>query len=82
MTPPDPMFDATLKVIGEQVQHHIEEEERELFPLIARSGIDLEALGAELVARREELLAGASSTIGPLGFMLDVMFHPADRPRP
>jgi hemerythrin superfamily protein len=75
----DDQFDATVKVLGEQVQHHVEEEEQELFPKIQSSGIDLEALGDELSARREELLDKADSTFGRITVMVKELFSPGER---
>ncbi|SAK97723.1 cation-binding protein [Caballeronia pedi] len=53
----EPGFDATFKVMSEMVQHHIEEEESDLFPKLRKSGADLNALGKELMQRKEELEA-------------------------
>ena len=50
------LFDARVRVLGEYVRHHVEEEEGELFPLLRETELDLEALGRELAARKEELL--------------------------
>ena len=55
--PGDPLYDAQVKVLGEYVNHHVEEEEGQLFPLVQQTDIDLDALGAELSARQEELLS-------------------------
>ena len=40
-------FDAKLKVMGENVEHHVEEEENEMFPKVKQlfSGEELEQLG-------------------------------------
>jgi hypothetical protein len=57
MQPGQPLYDAKVKVLGEQVRHHVEEEETELFPEVRDTSIDLEALGARLAARKAELIA-------------------------
>jgi hemerythrin superfamily protein len=51
----DQGFDATFKVLKENVTHHVEEEESELFPEIRKTKIDLDALGRKIVARKEAL---------------------------
>jgi hemerythrin superfamily protein len=50
-------FDAMVKVLGEQVRHHVEEEEGELFPSVRAGGADLAALGARLATRKAQVLA-------------------------
>ncbi len=56
MKPGQPLYDARIKVLSEQVRHHVEEEESELFPEVRETRMDLEALGARLSARKAELL--------------------------
>jgi hemerythrin-like domain-containing protein len=55
--PVDDLFRAQVRVLGVYVEHHIVEEESELFALVRESALDRRAIGAELQARREALLA-------------------------
>jgi hypothetical protein len=42
-------------VLGEEIGHHIEKEEGEMFEAAREAGIDLVSLAGQLAARREEL---------------------------
>jgi len=55
--PGDPLYDARVNVLGEYVNHHVQEEEGELFPQVRDAELDLDSLGAEMSARQEELLS-------------------------
>jgi hemerythrin superfamily protein len=54
--PEDEHFDARVTVIGEYVKHHVKEEEKELFPKLRETELDLDELGARLAARKAELM--------------------------
>lgn len=51
----DELFSAKVKVLGEYVNHHIKEEEEEMFPELEKAEIDLLTLGEELVERKQQL---------------------------
>ena len=55
--PDDDLYDAKVTVLGEQIDHHVEEEEGSMFPQAKGSGIDTVSLGAALLKRKAELLA-------------------------
>lgn len=46
---------AVVKVLGEYMSHHIREEEDRIFPLVEKTGVDLEALAQELAERRRSM---------------------------
>jgi len=58
----DETFGAKLKVLQEQVEHHVEEEETDLFPKVSKlfDGEQLEAIGQEMSAEQAELEAEGS----------------------
>jgi hemerythrin-like domain-containing protein len=52
----DLMYDATVTVLGENINHHIEEEQKEMFPKVQKLNIDLEELGLEMIDRKAVLV--------------------------
>jgi hemerythrin superfamily protein len=50
MSPGDEQFDAKVKVLKEQIEHHVDEEEDELFPQVRETlaAEELEALGEQM----------------------------------
>lgn len=65
--PKDDYYDAKVKVLSEEIRHHVAEEERWITGMFAqarRSDIDMEALGGKLAARKQELQAQVESKAG------------------
>ena len=58
----DPNYFATFTVLGEYVRHHIREEQGEMFPAARKAGLDLQAIGERMRARRYEL-AGQEESV-------------------
>jgi hemerythrin superfamily protein len=56
MSADDDLYDAKVKVLGEYIDHHVKEEQDEMFPKLRRR-IDIKAIGAQLLERKQELLA-------------------------
>ena len=53
-------FEAKFSELMKAIQHHVEEEEGEMFPQVEDSDLDLPALGALMAKRKQELTKGAS----------------------
>jgi hypothetical protein len=58
-SPEDEFYDAKVKVLSEEIKHHVKEEEQRdgIFAQAKASKLDLKALGAQLAARKKELMA-------------------------
>ena len=63
--PDDRLYDANVKVLGEYVRHHVEEEEGPLFDECRRTGMDLYAIVMPMATRRAELMQ-ADGTAAPV----------------
>jgi hemerythrin superfamily protein len=54
-SPDDELWEAKVKVLGEYINHHVKEEQNEMFPQVKKTKLDLKALGEQLQARKMEL---------------------------
>jgi hypothetical protein len=58
--PAEQFYDSKVKVLSEQIEHHVGEEERPssgIFSQARAAGLDMDALGAQLAARKKALTA-------------------------
>jgi hemerythrin superfamily protein len=58
--PDDEYYEAKVKVLSEEIEHHVEEEEKRMegmFSQARKAGLDMDALGEQLRVRKEELTA-------------------------
>ena len=63
-SPGDELFDAKVTVLSEMIKHHVQEEEQRggMFSKARSAKMDLEALGAKLAARKQELESALGSS--------------------
>ena len=55
MNPDEDLYDAKVKVLSEQIEHHVGEEEGDMFPKARKAKLDLGALGEAIEARKAEI---------------------------
>lgn len=55
--PEEPMFDAKVRALAEQIEHHVQDEEAVMFPKVLVSDMDLVAVGRELLAAKNDMRA-------------------------
>jgi hemerythrin superfamily protein len=61
----DDFFDSKVKVLQEEIEHHVEEEEKRMEGLFAqarKAGLDMDALGQQLAQRKLELTESYKAT--------------------
>ena len=61
----DEYYDSKVKVLQEEIEHHVQEEEKRLEGLFAqarKAGLDMDVLGQQLAVRKQELLETYKAT--------------------
>jgi hemerythrin superfamily protein len=54
--PADDLYDAKVTVLGEQIDHHVKEEEGDMFPKAKKAKVDTASLGATMLKRKVALM--------------------------
>lgn len=78
-SPDDEFFDAKVKVLSEEIKHHVHEEEARsegMFSQARETGMDMVALRDEMLARKQELLARAKAEALPQAELRVVQARP------
>ena len=63
--PSEEFYDAKVKVLQEQIEHHVKEEEKQrdsMFAQARKTDVDLDALGSQMAARKAELTKQAKTS--------------------
>lgn len=67
-SPEDEFFEAKVKVLSEEIKHHVHEEEARsegMFSQAREAGLDMVALRDAMLARKQELMAQAKTEVLP-----------------
>lgn len=62
--PDEEFYDAKVKVLSEQIAHHVEEEEKRvdgMFSQARKAGLDMDALGQTMASEKQQLTASYTS---------------------
>ena len=80
-TPKDDYYDAKVKVLSEEIKHHVKEEEQRggIFSAAREAELDLDALGARMAARKAELMEQFQSQGIPAPHTLTMTAPPLKR---
>jgi hypothetical protein len=63
--PNDTFYDAKVKVLSEEIKHHVQEEEQRvegMFAQARKAGLDMDALGEKMAAEKQQLTAKYKSS--------------------
>jgi hypothetical protein len=83
-SPEDEFYDAKVKVLSDEIKHHVKEEEGRggIFSGAREADMDLKALGEQLAARKQELMAQFESKGIPAPVTLTMKAPPLEQGQP
>ncbi len=65
MSAGDDHYDAKVTVLGEFIDHHVKEEQDEMFPKVRKAKVDTAGLGAQIMQRKQQLQKGGGGSAPP-----------------
>jgi hypothetical protein len=65
MDPKDDLYDAKVTVLGEQIDHHVKEEEGDMFVQAKKAKVDTKTLGAKMLKRKVALMSELEISVDP-----------------
>jgi hypothetical protein len=79
--PDDDFYDAKVKVLSEEIKHHVKEEEKRggIFTEARKAELDLDGLGEKMMARKKELKALFEAKGLPKPFTLTMSAPPLEQ---
>lgn len=79
--PDDDFYDAKVKVLSEEIKHHVKEEEKRggIFTEARKADLDLDGLGEKMAARKKELKAQSQAKGLPKPFTLTMSAPPLEQ---
>ena len=82
--PGEPYYDAKVKVLSEEIKHHVKEEEKRdgVFAQAREKDLDLKALGERIAARKEELMTGFEDNGLPPPMTVTMKAPPLEQQQP
>jgi hemerythrin superfamily protein len=66
--PDEDFYDAKVKVLSEEIEHHVEEEEKRaegMFAQAKKAGLDMDELGQQMARRKDQLMREAKGGAEP-----------------
>jgi hypothetical protein len=81
-SPDNDFYDAKVKVLSEEIKHHVKEEEKRggIFSQINDSQVDLKALGEQFAVRKEELMGEFKKSGIPVPITRSMTAKPIEQP--
>lgn len=75
MEPGDEHYDAKVIVLGEQITHHVKEEESDMFPKVKKLDLDLDELGEDMAEQKQLWMQDTGGSRGRVSSLASARPH-------